>query len=52
MLCVAMSKLEAMYVKKEDIINTALKLFNSHSYNSIGVDRIISESGSSQNDIL
>lgn len=31
--------------KKEDIINTALKLFNSHSYNSIGVDRIISESG-------
>jgi AcrR family transcriptional regulator len=31
--------------KKEDIINTALNLFNSHSYNSIGVDRIISESG-------
>ncbi|ESK54305.1 TetR/AcrR family transcriptional regulator [Acinetobacter tjernbergiae] len=31
--------------KKEDIINTALRLFNSHSYNSIGVDRIISESG-------
>lgn len=30
--------------KKEDIINTALRLFNSHSYNSIGVDRIISES--------
>lgn len=31
--------------KKEDIITTALRLFNSHSYNSIGVDRIISESG-------
>lgn len=31
--------------KKEEIINTALNLFNSHSYNSIGVDRIISESG-------
>lgn len=31
--------------KKDDIINTALNLFNSHSYNSIGVDRIISESG-------
>lgn len=31
--------------KKDDIINTALKLFNSHSYNSIGIDRIISESG-------
>ena len=31
--------------KKEDIIRTALKLFNSDSYNSIGVDRIISESG-------
>ena len=31
--------------KKDDIINTALSLFNSHSYNSIGVDRIISESG-------
>lgn len=31
--------------KKEDIINTALKLFNSYSYNSIGIDRIISESG-------
>ena len=30
--------------KKQDIINTALRLFNSHSYNSIGVDRIISES--------
>ncbi|MGE8542593.1 TetR/AcrR family transcriptional regulator [Acinetobacter sp. ANC 3813] len=31
--------------KKQDIINTALNLFNSHSYNSIGIDRIISESG-------
>lgn len=31
--------------KKDDIINTALHLFNSHSYNSIGIDRIISESG-------
>lgn len=31
--------------KKDDIIHTALYLFNSHSYNSIGVDRIISESG-------
>ncbi|MDM1021068.1 TetR/AcrR family transcriptional regulator [Acinetobacter sp. VNK23] len=31
--------------KKEDIITTALRLFNSHSYNSVGVDRIISESG-------
>lgn len=31
--------------KKQDIINTALALFNSHSYNSIGIDRIISESG-------
>ena len=31
--------------KKDDIISTALRLFNSHSYNSIGVDRIISESG-------
>lgn len=33
------------YVKKDDIITTALRLFNSYSYNSIGVDRIISESG-------
>ena len=31
--------------KKDDIINTALNLFNAHSYNSIGVDRIIRESG-------
>ncbi|MFW1813050.1 TetR/AcrR family transcriptional regulator [Acinetobacter guillouiae] len=31
--------------KKEDIINTALNLFNTYSYNSIGIDRIISESG-------
>lgn len=31
--------------KKEEIIKTALNLFNSHSYNSIGIDRIISESG-------
>ncbi len=31
--------------KKDDIITTALRLFNSYSYNSIGVDRIISESG-------
>ncbi|OTG66612.1 TetR/AcrR family transcriptional regulator [Acinetobacter silvestris] len=31
--------------KKDDIINTALNLFNSYSYNSIGVDRIIGESG-------
>ena len=31
--------------KKDDIINTALRLFNSYSYNSIGVDRIINESG-------
>ena len=39
-------ELEKLFgTKKEDIINTALKLFNSHSYNSIGVDRIISESG-------
>ncbi|EPP8927225.1 TetR/AcrR family transcriptional regulator, partial [Acinetobacter baumannii] len=28
--------------KKDDIITTALRLFNSYSYNSIGVDRIIS----------
>lgn len=31
--------------KKDDIIKTALNLFNSYSYNSIGVDRIISEAG-------
>ncbi|CAM4349337.1 TetR/AcrR family transcriptional regulator [Acinetobacter pragensis] len=31
--------------KKQDIINTALNLFNSYSYNSVGIDRIISESG-------
>lgn len=31
--------------KKDDIITTALRLFNSYSFNSIGVDRIISESG-------
>lgn len=31
--------------KKQDIIHTALKLFNTYSYNSIGIDRIISESG-------
>lgn len=31
--------------KKEDIIETALKLFNRYSYGSIGVDRIILESG-------
>ena len=32
-------------ISLDDIINTALNLFNSHSYNSIRVDRIISESG-------
>ncbi|MCU4581499.1 TetR/AcrR family transcriptional regulator [Acinetobacter gyllenbergii] len=31
--------------KKEDIIATALDLFNRHNYSSVGVDRIISESG-------
>ncbi|KXO81435.1 MAG: TetR/AcrR family transcriptional regulator [Pseudomonadota bacterium] len=31
--------------KKEDIIETALNLFNRHNYSSVGVDRIISESG-------
>lgn len=31
--------------KKEKIITTALSLFNSHSYNSVGIDWIISESG-------
>lgn len=31
--------------KKEDIIETALKLFNRFTYGSIGVDRIILESG-------
>lgn len=31
--------------KKEDIIQTALYLFNRFSYSSIGVDRIILESG-------
>lgn len=31
--------------KKEDIIQTALDLFNRFSYGSIGVDRIIHESG-------
>ncbi|WP_353885671.1 TetR/AcrR family transcriptional regulator [Acinetobacter colistiniresistens] len=31
--------------KKEDIIVTALDLFNRHNYSSVGVDRIISESG-------
>ena len=31
--------------KKEDIITTALNLFNRHNYSSIGIDRIISESG-------
>ncbi|WP_335962253.1 TetR/AcrR family transcriptional regulator, partial [Acinetobacter haemolyticus] len=31
--------------KKEDIIATALYLFNRHNYSSVGVDRIISESG-------
>lgn len=31
--------------KKEDIIQTALDLFNRFSYGSIGVDRIILESG-------
>lgn len=31
--------------KKDDIINTALRLFNSNSYNSVGIDRIILESG-------
>lgn len=36
--------------KKEDIIITALRLFNSDSYNSVGVDRIISESWRSQDD--
>lgn len=30
--------------KKDTIITTALKLFNQKSYNSIGVDRIITES--------
>ena len=31
--------------KKEDIITTALNLFNRHNYSSIGIDRIINESG-------
>lgn len=31
--------------KKEDIIQTALDLFNRYSYGSVGVDRIIEESG-------
>jgi hypothetical protein len=31
--------------KKEDIITTALNLFNRYNYSSVGVDRIISESG-------
>lgn len=31
--------------KKEDIITTALTLFNRYSYSSVGIDRIISESG-------
>lgn len=31
--------------KKEDIITTALTLFNCHNYSSVGVDRIINESG-------
>ncbi|MDM1021276.1 TetR/AcrR family transcriptional regulator [Acinetobacter sp. VNK23] len=31
--------------KKEDIIATALRLFNCYSYSSVGVDRIIGESG-------
>ena len=31
--------------KKEDIIATALNLFNRYNYSSVGVDRIISESG-------
>lgn len=31
--------------KKEDIIITALNLFNRYNYSSVGVDRIISESG-------
>lgn len=30
--------------KKQDIIKVALNLFNTYSYNSIGIDRIISES--------
>ncbi|RLZ09373.1 TetR/AcrR family transcriptional regulator [Acinetobacter sp. 2JN-4] len=30
--------------KKEDIIATALNLFNRHSFSSVGVDRIIAES--------
>ncbi len=30
--------------KKEDIINTALNLFNQIGYNATGVDRIIAES--------
>lgn len=33
------------YVEKDDIIHTALRLFNANSYNSVGVDRIIQESG-------
>ncbi|WP_038343799.1 TetR/AcrR family transcriptional regulator [Acinetobacter sp. A47] len=31
--------------KKEDIIATALDLFNRYNYSSVGVDRIINESG-------
>ncbi|WOE40522.1 TetR/AcrR family transcriptional regulator [Acinetobacter chinensis] len=31
--------------KKDEIIDTALKLFNAYGYNAIGVDRIINESG-------
>lgn len=30
--------------KKEDIINTALDLFNQIGYNATGVDKIIAES--------
>lgn len=31
-------------LKKQDIINVVLNLFNAYRYNSIGIDRIISES--------
>lgn len=30
--------------KKQDIIDVALNLFNTYSYNSVGIDRIITES--------